>query len=804
MIPIERIASARVEVDAHAPASGAPERVCVALALLSALALAASAAHAQHAPATLNSACAPDAASMQIAYNDLREPAMQLAQNTQSAPAASGARKVPTPASTQKAQKSATAGQAKQSAPSRPASDAQQDAPLTPAARDAEARVRDAETIATLSQEGQLLLARDQVKLDGYAYCSMSVAAAERGDFRESIEAASRALVVARQTDNPNLAALSRRDLAIAYSYAGDLDDAERYAKEAIAAGAKNPEQVLAPAHKVLGDIAARRGDANAALTEYRAALETASPRYRPLVLLSITNAQIASGDPAGARATFEQTADVNGTLLAPLRKRIEGNLLLAENKPEEALAAFSASATKGGSDANYDNLWAHEGMGRAYLALGKRKEARAAWLAALDDSESIRARFRSDEFKTGLFSDTQTVFEETIALVVEDGDYPLAWTLSERSRGRALLDVVRNRLANNVDETQLNGRTLSLDDVRGTLKPGEAIVEYHGLPDRLIAWVVRADGIQGLSLPIARKDMTLAVSDFRNAIIRGRPQAITYGTKLDALLIQPLGLRPGERLIIVPNGALHYMPFQALKNPQGFLIQRHAIALAPSASIAVQLVRRQQHVASNLVAFGNPRIAPEFDLPGAEAEVRAIGPLFSQRETFLQSDVTRKTFSDNAPAGRIVHVATHAQADTIDPLHSRVLLAPSTQPADGPDPMLAADIYNLKFDSVALVTLSACETALGRIERGDEIMGFTRAFFYAGASALLVSMWPVADESTALTMRTFYGSLTKGEEAIDAMRDAQLAVLANGRFAHPFYWAPFDLMGNWRLSVAR
>ncbi|MCE4545739.1 MULTISPECIES: CHAT domain-containing protein [unclassified Caballeronia] len=782
MIAIERNASAHQETDAHAPASGAIRRTCAVFAVLIVLAtLGASASDARAQPApTHDSGCAPDAASMQLAYNDLREPGMQLAQEAPAAVPARRAQPVP------------------------PAADTAQNAPITSAARDAEARVRDAETIATLSKEGQLLLARDQVKLDGYAYCSMSVAAAERGDFRESIEAASRALVVAQRTDNANLAALSRRDLAIAYSYAGDLDDAERYAKEAIAAGAKSPDQVLAPAHKVLGDIAARRGDASAALSEYRTALETASPRYRPLVLLSLTSAQIASGDPAGARATFEQTAGVDGTLLAPLRKRIEGNLLLAENRPDAALAAFAASAGKGGSDASYDNLWAHEGMGRAYLALGNRAKAREAWLAALDDSESIRARFRSEEFKTGLFSDTQTVFEETIALVVDEGDYALAWTLSERSRSRALLDVVRNRLDKSVDATQLNGQTLSLDEVRRALAPGEAIVEYHGLADRLIAWVVRADGIQGFTLPIARRDMTLAVSDFRGAITRGRPQAIAYGAKLDALLIEPLGLRPGERLIIAPNGALHYMPFQALKNGQGFLIQRHAIALAPSASVAVQLVRREQKIASNLVAFGNPRIGPEYELPAAEAEVRAIGPLFAKSETFLQSDVTRKTFSDNAPGGRIVHVATHAQADTIDPLHSRVLLAPAAQPADGPDPMLAADIYNLRFDSVALVTLSACETALGRIARGDEIMGFTRAFFYAGASALLVSMWPVADESTELTMRTFYGALTRGEQAIDAMRDAQLAVLANSRFAHPFYWAPFDLMGNWRLSVAR
>jgi CHAT domain-containing protein/tetratricopeptide (TPR) repeat protein len=680
-----------------------------------------------------------------------------------------------------------------------------QDAPLTPAARQAEARARDAETIQSLSKEGRLLLERDQVKLDGYAYCSMAVAAAERGEFRASIEAASRALLVAQQTDNVDLLALSKRDLAIAYSYAGDLDDAQRYANEALAAGVKNPEQVLAPAHKVLGDIAARKSDPATAISEYRAALATASPRYRPLVLLSMTNAQIEAGDATAARATFDQASAAQDSVLAPFYRRIQGNLLLAEGKPQEALAAFAAGVVKSkGGDASYENLWAHEGMGRAYFALGERAQARAAWMQALDDSETIRARFRSDEFKTGLFADTQTVFEETIALVVEDGDYATAWTLSERSRGRALLDVVRNRLAVGVDAQQLNGRVLLLDEVRATLRQDEAIVEFHSLPREMIVWVVRADGLTGITLPIARKDMTLAVSDFRNAIIRGRPQALTYGTRLDTLLIEPLGLRPNERLIIVPNGALHYMPFQALRNEQGFLIQRHPIALAPSASVAVQLVHRQQRVASDLVAFGNPRITPEFDLPGAEAEVRGIAPLFTREETFLQSAVTRTAFSNNAPTGRVVHVATHAEADTIDPLHSRILLAPASQPADGPDSLLAEDIYNLKFDAVALVTLSACETALGRVERGDEIMGFTRAFFYAGASALIVSMWPVSDESTALTMRTFYASLTRGDEAIDAMRNAQLAVLANSRFSHPFYWAPFDLMGGWRLSVAQ
>lgn len=697
-------------------------------------------------------------------------------------------------------------GNAFAAAPAAPASGAAPGlAPESQGFRQATERERDAETLQSLTSEGRLLLSRDRVTLPAYDYCSMAVSAAERGDFRDSVEAAARALVMAQRTDNADLVALSKRDLAIAYSYAGDLDDAEKYAQEALASTPKAPEQVFAPANKVLGDIALRRGHPQDAIDAYNRALETASPRYRPLVLLSITNAQIAAGDTAGARKTFNAASPAPSADLAPEYRRIEGNLLLAEGKPQDALLAFTTLLSEsGGSDANYDRLWAHEGIGRADLALGQRARAREAYLLAVDDSEKIRARFRSEEFKTGLFGDTQSVFEMAITLTVEVGDYASAWSLSERSRARALLDVVRNRVDAGVNDRQLNGDVPGLDVVRNGLKPNETLVEFHNLEKSIIVWVIRNEGLKGYTLPIARADMDAAVTDFRNAIVRRRPTAITYGDKLYALLIAPLGLRADDRLIIVPHGALHYLPFQALHGPDGFLIQRHAIALEPSASVAVQLASRELKVASNLVAFGNPTIAPAYALPGAEAEVRGIAPLFARQEVFLQSSATRVSFRENAPTGRVLHVATHAEADTIDPLHSRILLAPATQPADGPDSLLAKDIYNLKLNNVSLVTLSACETGLGRIARGDEILGFTRAFFYAGATSLIVSMWPVADESSALTMRTFYAQLADGHEAIDAMRTAQLAVMQNSRFAHPFFWAPFDLMGGWRLSIAR
>jgi CHAT domain-containing protein/predicted negative regulator of RcsB-dependent stress response len=679
-------------------------------------------------------------------------------------------------------------------------------APESPAFRQALERERDAETLNTLTAEGRLLLSRDRVKLPAYDYCSMSVAAAERGDFRDSVNAAARALVIAGQTNNADLAALSKRDLAIAYSYAGDLDNAVRYARDALASTPKAPEQVYAPANKVLGDVALRRGNPQEALAAYNDALATASPRYKPLVLLSMTNARIAAGDTSTARTTFDAAGPPATAEFAPAYQRIEGNLLLAEGKPDAAKRAFEALLKQSGasSDAGYDALWAYEGIGRANLALGNRPAARDAYLTAVGEAEKIRARFHSDEFKTGLFGDTQTVFEQAIALKLETGDYESAWNLSERSRARALLDVVRNRVDAGVDNLQLNGQVPSLAATRSALKPDEAIVEFHSLEKSLVVWVVRRDGLTGHTLPISRADLSAAVTDLRNAIVRRSRAALTYGDKFNALLIGPLGLRPNERLIIVPHDALHYLPFQAFHDASGFLIERHAIALEPSASIAVQLAQRQQRIASNLVAFGNPTITPAFALPGAEAEVKGVAPLFARNEVFLHSAATRVSFRDNAPAGRVLHVATHAQADTLDPLHSSILLAPPGQPADGPDVLLARDIYNLDLKDVALVTLSACETGLGRIARGDEILGFTRAFFYAGATSLIVSMWPVADESSALTMRTFYAQLTEGHEAIDAMRTAQLTVLKNPRFSHPFFWAPFDLMGGWRVTIAR
>lgn len=677
----------------------------------------------------------------------------------------------------------------------------------SPALRNAEARLRDAETLRNLSSEGQLLYRRDRIKLDGYQYCSQAVSLAERGEFRQSIQAASKALNVGQQQGDDNLLAAAKRDLAIAYSYAGDLEHAEQYAREALKHRARDPRKIAGPAYKTLGDVSVRRGNIPEAIAYYEQAMQSSSENFQPLIQISLANAYVAAGRAEEARVIYEKIKLPKDSSLRQLYQRGLGNLLLVEGKPREALEQFSAASENArGPDSDYHRLWAQEGKARSLLALDDKEAARQAYLEAARLSESIRARFRSEEFKTGLFGDVQQIFERAIALSMEADDVETAWNLSEASRSRALLDIVRERVALSTDakSDELYVKPIPLSAVRAELREGEAIVEYHSLEDRLLAWVIRPAGIGGFVIKRTRVELDDAIEEFREKILDRSRDINQSGQKLYDWLIAPLAIKSNERLLIVPHGGLHYLPFQALRGADGYLIEQHPLAITPSASVATQLANKSKGGKGRLVAFGNPEIGvtPEtgkqYALPNAEQEVTRIAALFPEKQVFLKREATKQSFQKNANAP-ILHVAAHAEVDVIDPLQSRILFS-----ADDPHTgsLAARELYGIDLGKVSLVTLSACESGLGRIARGDEILGFTRSFLTAGASGLFMSLWPVSDESTEALMTALYAELAKGAEAVQAMQTAQLAVLKRPRFKHPFFWAPFNLIGDWRMQI--
>jgi CHAT domain-containing protein len=664
-----------------------------------------------------------------------------------------------------------------------------------PAFDSAVARKKDAETLLALSAEGRALYERDIVKLSGYGYCGQALALADQGELRQSIRAASKALHLGQRDGDDGLRAVALRDLAIAYGYAGYLELAERYAGDALAIRGGDPQQVVAPSLKVLGDAALRRGLTDDALRHYRASLEVASDRYRPLVLISLANAHTAAGQAGEALRQLEQVSETGREQSRAFYLRSRGNARLADGALDAAAQDFSAVADDlNRPDAEYHRLWAFEGLARVSMARQDPAAALVAYRQAVALSDNLRARFRSEEFKTGLFGDVQRVFDTALTISVAQADFAAAWEISEASRARQLLDTVRNRAVDTLSQRQ------TLAQVQASLEPDDAVLQYHAIDDRIVVWTIRRDGLEGRQLALRESELATQVDAFRRSVIARRADTPALAQALHDSLVAPAALGAARRVFVVPHGPLHYLPFQALHDGSGYLVERHALAVWPSASVGVQLLGRSKAGGASLLGFGNPATDKNVPLPGAQREVQNLSALFERNDVYFQREATKTRFKQQASASSIVHVAAHAEVDEVDPMFSRILFSSSAQDSGL---LEAREIFALDLGGVKLVTLSACESGLGRVNRGEEIVGFTRSFLSAGAHSVIASLWPVADESTEALMTTLYRRLVAGSDLATAMQAAQVEVQRNRRFAHPFFWAPFYVIGDGTLKVA-
>ena len=664
----------------------------------------------------------------------------------------------------------------------------------------------DTDAALALAVDGAALYQREAVKKNGYSYCGQAVRLADAGELRGSIRAASKALHAALQTGNTDLLGKAYRDIAIAYSYAGQLKRAEQYAHLALKYPGLVPEQVRGPANKTLGDVRLRQSRFEEAIAYYELAQTSSPPNFRPLVDASLANALIQSGDLPRARSVLDAIPELKDAAQQAQLQRMRGNLLLAEDKPAEALALYqklAGDAVKG--DEGFYQAWAWDGISRSQEKLGNTAESAQALDRAIAIFDKARARFRSDEFKMGLFSDLQSVFERAIALRSKLGQPAEAFDISERSRARALLDAVAGRAQVNRDATIV----LDSAQMQAMLQPDEVVVAYHALNDRLLAWVLTRDGIREVKLPaLPRNDLERLITAYRTALIGLNTAAPAVGGQIGQLLVQPLAIPVGKRLVIVPHGPLHFLPFQSLRVDGQYLIERNPVSIAPSTSVALKLADAEPLASPSLLAVGDPDPYPlrsdgyEWGrLGAAQEEATVVAGYFNQPAVLLTAAATKQAFESQLASRQIVHLATHGFVDPTDPLESAVLFA-------GEDPatsyLKVRDVLMADYRSAALVVLSACSTGLGEVSRDDEVQGFTRAFLSSGSGALVSTLWDVADDSTKVLMTNFYGDFSRGEDVQNAMRDAQLAVLHNPATAHPYFWAPFNLIGNWRLRVAQ
>jgi CHAT domain-containing protein len=236
-------------------------------------------------------------------------------------------------------------------------------------------------------------------------------------------------------------------------------------------------------------------------------------------------------------------------------------------------------------------------------------------------------------------------------------------------------------------------------------------------------------------------------------------------------------------RLVIVPHGALHHVPFHALFDGKQYLIDRFEISYAPSLTVWTLCQKRTASPDGKALVFG---VADSL-IPAAAAEAEAVAHHLDGVTVYTgESQATLAALQLESPGCSVLHLACHGLFRADNPLFSSLRLH------DGW--LMAADV--MQFDLAgALVTLSACESGRSQVTPGDEIIGLTRAFLGAGAATLVVSLWLVQDETTVALMETWYEQLRRGVGRAAALRAAQLALKAT--HPHPYYWAPFILVGQ-------
>jgi CHAT domain-containing protein/Tfp pilus assembly protein PilF len=407
--------------------------------------------------------------------------------------------------------------------------------------------------------------------------------------------------------------------------------------------------------------------------------------------------------------------------------------------------------------------------------------------------------------------------------------------------------------------------KPMDASGVQAALDPGTLLLSYSVGRDKTYLFALtREGGVQVHTLATGETGLRAEIEQFRGLIQRAQSGAAGVtglaerGRRLYDLLIQPAAkaAERARRVLIVPDGPLHVLPFAALvrgvdakavraRRDWQYLVEWKPVHVAVSATVFAELQKERRTggvrtPGTTVVAFGDPKYPAVADttddaafdrhdpvvrslsargyrftsLPATRHEVAAIAEIYrGKAETYVGEAATEERAKSVARATPFVHFASHGLLDERFPLNSGLALSIPNEVKEGRDNgiLQAWEIFERVRIDAELVVLSACDSGLGKEMGGEGLVGLTRAFQYAGARSVLASQWSVADETTAVLMHRFYSYLKSGRSKDAALRQAQVDLIRepifiqnqNGRTtvdaSHPFYWAAFQLNGDWR-----
>jgi len=490
---------------------------------------------------------------------------------------------------------------------------------------------------------------------------------------------------------------------------------------------------------------------------------------------------------------------------------------------------------------------------GIAHEALDEWDEAVAAYESAIAVIESIRGGLTSEKLKLAWQERTKNVYERLVDLLYRIEEGASAFTYAERCRARTFLDLLAmgpvGTIENVVEEGIRSGVVepfaieADVDEVARSLPSNTAALEYFVTDTATYVWLIYQGEIQEpIQLKHGRTELLHKVIETREQL--GSSPEHPFNPRnlvefydwlirpVESLLPKTTGEGDVPHLIIIPSGPLYYLPFQALiwtsedLTENAPLIARYALSYSPSLATLkyAQALADTAYPQATFLALADPD-SGDPRLPDAQTEARMVAQLFTVSSVHVDSDATEDVVQSQSATAREVLLSTHGLFNPHNPMYSYLVVSPTDRNSDGK--LYAYEVFNLTLHA-NMVVLSACETLLPSLEdmkgqikavrkadddtsvkltddqlekltAGDEVVGLTRAFISAGTSSVLSSLWSIPSGSTSQLMVSFYKHREKGMDKAQALRAAQLEVMNMTGCTQPWYWAAFNLMGDWR-----
>ena len=532
--------------------------------------------------------------------------------------------------------------------------------------------------------------------------------------------------------------------------------------------------------------------------------------RHRAEIELDLGKLDQANADLQKSAQMDESVTNANARALLETRlQEIIGRTFL-ERRPQLAIAAFTKALAISQSD-KYRTARAELFAQRAeaYRRVRSTTSAEADLRAALGqlhaEEEDIlkgRSRGTGEELWSSYFSRFQETYRFLIRLLMDEHRAGEAFGYAERARAFEPLDLIL-KLELTPKRFRLTAGRGGLTAIQEQLPDGTFLIEYTLLEDRTYAWILSRHDAVALTLPVRRQDVDRWSETISEAARKTNAQALKDGliAPYDGLLAVPLSrisrLRGGKnaRIVIVPDGSMHALPFAALHNPDTdrYVIQDHEVAIAPSALLYLFSRMRDEELPAERSALLVADPLHGEPLPHARSEVDAIRSLYPQHEMLIGGEATIPRFLERARDHAIVHVAAHAIAGSSLPWQSQILLTKSAED----DGVLDAEemLTDLRLERTRLMVLSTCSSAGGAPVGPEGVAPLVRPILAAGVPAVIGTLWKVHDPTAERFFVSFHQHYRQGRSAAEALRAAQLDLLG-ARGYEPAAWAPFQVIG--------